>query len=152
MVTPGVRIVALAAFASTRCCSFPHGSSRLVRIAPSRSEPQLSSAIHTSLAEQGAKANGDGLGRTNADDISFDTTLISKDPNLVLGHLRARRMGEDSIQAVQRIGGTPLLRESACHDEVPSTSLYEMRLCSGKKVIVTTPDLFGLVFGSFLLS
>lgn len=89
----------------------------MVRIAPSRSERPLSSALHTSPAELSAKADGDGLGRTNADDISFDTTLISKDPNLVLGHLRARRMGEDSIQAVQRIGGTPLLRDSACHDD-----------------------------------
>lgn len=140
MVTRGVRIVALAAFASTRCCSFPHGSSRLVRIAPSRSEPPLSSAIHTSLTEQSAKANEDGLGRENADDISFDTTLISKDPNLVLGHLRARRMGEDSTQAVQRIGGTPLLRESACHDEVAICVIERDETVLRTQVIVTPPE------------
>jgi hypothetical protein len=43
--------------------------------------------------------------RVSADGASLDAQLVAKDPNLVLSHLRARRAGEDSMQAVTRIGG-----------------------------------------------
>lgn len=44
--------------------------------------------------------------RANADDLSLDTLLIGKNPDLVLDHLDARRMGDESADAVRRIGGT----------------------------------------------
>lgn len=106
MVTRGVRIVALAAIASTRCCSFLHGGTRLARTAASRSSALMASAPHSSRVEEVTTAQQIQAERGNADDLSMDTLLISKNPDLVLSHLRARRMGEDSMLAVQRIGGT----------------------------------------------
>lgn len=63
-------------------------------------------AVHSSSqVEQSTNCRPDARGRGNADEASLDTLLISKDPELVLGHLQARRMGEDSVDAVYRIGG-----------------------------------------------
>lgn len=72
-----------------------------------------------SQVEQSTIGHADATGRGNADDVSLDAVLISKDPELVLGHLKARRMGEDSMDAVHRIGGTcPILVTS----RVPSST------------------------------
>lgn len=43
--------------------------------------------------------------RANADDASLDSLLISTNPELVIDHMKARRMGEETVEAVQRIGG-----------------------------------------------
>lgn len=81
----------------------------MVRTATVRSSPLLTSGPQTSQVGRSTRAQENNIARGNADDLSFNTTLISKSPDLVLSHLQARRMGEDSMQAVQRIGGTAWL-------------------------------------------
>lgn len=112
MVTRGARIMAVAAFASTRCSSFLHGGSRLVRsvsragthVAGPYATPQIEQVAKAHDKDSGGRVHNDN-GRVDADDISLDTSLISKSPELVLGHLQARRMGQESTDAVHRIGG-----------------------------------------------
>ncbi|CAM9112690.1 unnamed protein product [Choristocarpus tenellus] len=55
-------------------------------------------------AEVTVVSQGPGNGRANADDMSLDTNLISKDPELVLEHLRGRRVDEKTVHAVSKIG------------------------------------------------
>lgn len=103
MVTRGARIMAVATFASMPCCSFLHGGSRIVRMS-ARAGRHF--ALHSSSqVEQSTTGQKGAKCRANADDASFDTSLISTDPGLVLDHLKARRMGEESLNAVARIGG-----------------------------------------------
>lgn len=106
MITRGARIMAMAAFASTRCCSFLHGGTKAIRTG-SRGCVHVA-ALHVGATPHVQRIPGthDGAnGRANADEISLDATLISKNPDLVLGHLQARRVGQESTDAVQRIGG-----------------------------------------------
>lgn len=113
MVTRGARIMAVAAFASTRCSSFLHGGSRLVRTVSragthhSCATPQIEQLTKTDDKDNG-RVHDDNV-RVDADDISLETSLISKSPELVLGHLQARRMGQESTDAVHRIGGIALV-------------------------------------------
>lgn len=96
--------MAVATFVSTRCVSFMHGGSRLVRT--SAQAGRHLAALHSSTqVEQNTKSHAEGKGRGNADDVSLDTLLISTRPELVVEHLKARRMGEESMGAVDRIGG-----------------------------------------------
>ncbi|CAM9956667.1 unnamed protein product [Scytosiphon promiscuus] len=87
MITSCARIMAVATFATNRCGSFLYGSTRFGRIGTARHI----AARHSSM-------------RGNADDASLDTLLISTSPELVVDHMKARRMGEDSVEAVHRIG------------------------------------------------
>lgn len=103
MVTRGIRVMALAVFTSTRCHSFLNSGSRLARIATMRAGRQA--APHANQVEPFTRSHESDKARGNADDVSLDTVLISKDPKLVLEHLQARRMGEDSMEAVHRIRG-----------------------------------------------
>lgn len=103
MVTRGARIMAVAAFASMPCCSFLHGGSRIVRMS-ARAGRHF--ALHSSAQiEQSTAGHQEVKSRANADDASLDAVLISSNPELVLDHLKARRMGEESLNAVGRIGG-----------------------------------------------
>lgn len=96
--------MAVATFASVRCVSFMHGGSRLVRTGAQAGRHLA--ALHSSTqVEQSTKNHTEGKGRGNADDASLDTLLISTRPELVVEHLKARRMGEESLGAVDRIGG-----------------------------------------------
>lgn len=96
--------MAVATFASTRCGSFLHSGSRFVRVGARAG--QHFAALHSSTqVEQSTKGQEEANGRGNADDASLDTLLVSTQPQLVLDHFKARRMGEDSEEAVHRIGG-----------------------------------------------
>lgn len=98
--------MAVATFASTRCVSFMLGGSRLVRTGAQAGRHLA--ALHSSTqVEQSTKSHGEGKGRGNADHVSLDTLLISTRPELVVEHLKARRMGEESLGAVDKIGGKP---------------------------------------------
>ena len=104
MITRVARIMAAVAFASTRCCSFIHSASRFVRIG---AQAGKYSALHSSPhLEKGTTHETQSVQRGNADSISLDTMLIYKNPQLVLGHLKARRQGEDTFEAVHRVAGT----------------------------------------------
>eukprot|EP00904_Undaria_pinnatifida_P012681 jgi/Undpi1/8543/HiC_scaffold_25.g11008.m1 len=95
--------MAVATFASVRCVSFLHGGMRLVRTGPHAGR-HLAALYSSTQVEQGTKIQGEGKGRGNADDASLDTLLISTRPELVVEHLKARRAGEESLGAVDRIG------------------------------------------------
>lgn len=100
--------MAVAAFATTRCSAFFHSGSRMVRPV-SRAGTHFARPLTGAIpqVEQMTQAREHVNGRVNADDLSLDTLLISKNPDLVLGHLNARRMGQESTDAVRRIGGNP---------------------------------------------
>lgn len=101
MITRVARTMALAAFVSNRCQSFIHNGHRFVRIG-TRVAKHFAARQPSPHVEQGTVNQ---IQRGNADGTSLDIVLISKDPQLVLNHLKARRMGEESLHAVHKIGG-----------------------------------------------
>lgn len=129
MIARGARVMAVATFASVRCVSFLHGGMRLVRTGPHAGR-HLAALYSSTQVEQGTKIQGEGKGRGNADDASLDTLLISTRPELVVEHLKARRAGEESLGAVDRIGGKPapilipwhsIADDCVLHDHVHAT-------------------------------
>ena len=103
MITSCARIMAVATIATTRCGSFLYGGSRFAR-AGARGGKQFA-ALHLSSTQVEHSSSSTAVSRGNADDASLDSSLISTNPGLVVEHMKARRMGEDSIEAVNRIGG-----------------------------------------------
>lgn len=102
MITPCARIMAVATIATTRCGSFLYGGSRFARTG-ARGGKQFT-ALHLS-STQVEHSSSSTQSRGNADDASLDSLLISSNPTLVIEHMKARRMGEDSVEAVNRIRG-----------------------------------------------
>lgn len=103
MITSCARIMAVATIATTRCGSFLYGGSRFAR-AGARGGKQFA-ALHLSSTQVEHSSSSTAVSRGNADNASLDSSLISTNPGLVVEHMKARRMGEDSIEAVNRIGG-----------------------------------------------
>lgn len=101
MITPCARVMAVATFATTRCGSFLYGGSRFARTGAKQF-----AALHSSAQVERTTKDHESLSRGNADGASLDSLLISTNPDLVVDHMKARRMGEDSVEAVHRIGGT----------------------------------------------
>lgn len=101
MITRVARSMAVAAFVSNRCQSFIHSGHRFVGIG-TRVAKHFAARHPSPHVEQGTVNQSQ---RGNADDTSLDIVLISKDPQLVLNHLKARRMGEETLHAVHKIGG-----------------------------------------------
>lgn len=101
MITSCARVMAVATFATTRCGSFLYGGSRFARTGAKQF-----AALHSSAQVEQSTRDHESLARRNADDASLDSLLISTNPDLVVDHMKARRMGEDSVEAVHRIGGT----------------------------------------------
>ncbi|CAM9652685.1 unnamed protein product [Ectocarpus fasciculatus] len=99
MITPCARVMAVATFATTRCGSFLYGGSRFARTGA-----RQFAALHSSAQVEQSTRDHESLSRGNADDASLDSLLISTNPDLVVDHMKARRMGEDSVKAVHRIG------------------------------------------------
>lgn len=106
MITSCARIMAMATIATIRCSSFLYSGSRIYRTG-ARGGKQFS-ALHMSSTQhvEHSAQHQSTKSRGNADDASLDTLLISNNPELVVDHMKARRMGEDSVEAVHRIGGT----------------------------------------------
>ncbi|CAM9402283.1 unnamed protein product [Ectocarpus sp. 8 AP-2014] len=99
MITPCARVMAVATFATTRCGSFLYGGSRFARTGAKQF-----AALHSSAHVEQTTKDHESLSRGNADDASLDSLLISTNPDLVVDHMKARRTGEDSVEAVHRIG------------------------------------------------
>ncbi|CBN73852.1 conserved unknown protein [Ectocarpus siliculosus] len=99
MITPCARVMAVATFATTRCGSFLYGGARFARTGAKQF-----AALHSSAQVEQTTKDHESLSRSNADDASLDSVLISTNPDLVVDHMKARRMGEDSVEAVHRIG------------------------------------------------
>lgn len=111
MITSCARIMAVATIATTRCGSFLYGGSRFARTG-ARGGKQFA-ALHLS-STQVEHSGSTAVSRGNADDASLDSSLISTNPGLVVEHMKARRMGEDSVEAVNRIGGKLFGRPRTC--------------------------------------
>lgn len=112
MITSCARIMAVATIATTRCGSFLYGGSRSAR-AGARGGKQFA-ALHLSSTQVEHGTGSTALSRGNADDASLDSSLISTNPELVVEHMKARRMGKDSVEAVNRIGGELLAPTLHC--------------------------------------
>lgn len=94
--------------ATTRCGSFLYSGSRFAR-AGARGGKQFAALHLSSTQVEHGSSRSIAVSRGNADDASLDSSLISTKPELVVEHMKARRMGEDSVKAVYRIGGMLLL-------------------------------------------
>lgn len=130
MITRVARTMAIAAFVSNRCQSFLHNGQRFVRLG-TRVAKHFAARQSSPHVEQGTVNQSHAQQRGNADDTSLDITLISKDPQLVLNHLKARRMGEESLGAVHKIGGDIRTCSYAsslvlfCHENITSYNHYK---------------------------
>lgn len=114
--------MAVATIATTRCSSFLCGS-RFYRTS-ARAGKQFA-ALHLSSTSHVEHNTHPTTPRGNADDASLDTLLISNNPELVVDHMKARRMGEDSIEAVHRIGGTsPRASQPPLYHPINESDIY----------------------------
>lgn len=113
MITSCARIMAVATIATTRCGSFLYSGSRYARSGARVGKHFAALRLSSTQLENSSSNSKSTMSRGNADDASLDSSLISTNPELVIEHMKARRMGDDSVEAVNRIRGG-LLASNKC--------------------------------------